>query len=425
MGINRIDLIMEQLIQQTIRDESGKALATLIRLLRDIDLAEDVLQDSLIKAIEKWPLSGIPKNPAAWLIATGKNRAIDLFRHRKLEQGYIQGSIRLFDIYDHFVSQEIAMEQSYFNDDLLRLIFTCCHPGLSVEAQLALTLKTVVGFSLPEIGRAFVANERTIEQRIVRAKRKIKSANIPYEIPEETQLEERLESVLLVVYLIFNEGYMAMSSDSLIRQDLCNEALRLARLIRRLFKGNAEVMGLLALLLFQNSRRGARVDDDGCLVPLEKQNRALWFDQEIQEGCALVEKALRLKSPGPYQIQAAISALHCQAPTASDTDWLQISFLYFELEKFQDTPIVQINKTIAISMVKGVEFGIRSLESMSEYKELKNYLPYHASLAELYRQNSQVSKGLKHFNVALSLASNPAEIKYLKRQIADLSEISS
>lgn len=412
---------MDLLIQQSIKSESPKALATLIRILGDFDLAEDVLQDALVKAVEKWQQDGIPNNPAAWLISTGRNRAIDLFRHNNLEVKYIRENIKSFNVYDKFVQENRQMEHSHFNDDLLRLIFTCCHPALSIEAQLALTLKTIVGFSMDEVARAFLVNERTLEQRLVRAKRKIKKAGIPYEVPDSNHLSERLDAVLGVIYLIFNEGYTASKGDNLIRQDLCNEAIRLVRLIHRLFRGESEVIGLLALLILQNARRGGRVTETGDLVQLEYQDRSLWNQAEISEGVVLTEKALIQKQPGPYQIQAAISTLHCQAKTFKETDWTQISLFYFELEKYLPTAVVRINRIIAVSMVKGVEYGISELESMISSPELSNYHLLYASIAELYLKNNQLQKALPNYQMALKITKNPVEIKHLQSQIDKIS----
>lgn len=410
--------MLEKTLTNTFKVEAPKALATLIRLVGDFDLAEDVLQDALEIAVKKWPQNGIPEHPAAWLVSTAKFKSISRFRRKTVEQKYVQS--RQVEQQGEMKNAEEEMSHSHFNDDLLRLIFTCCHPSLSIEFQLALTLKTVVGLSTEEIARAFLVKTRAMDQRLVRAKRKIKQTNIPYEIPGPKQLAERLDAVLWVIYLIFNEGYTTTQGDHLIRQELCSEAIRLTRLVHRLFRGEPEVIGLLSLLLLQDARREARIDSAGILIPLEEQNRSLWEQAQINEGSQLVEKALRMKHPGPYQLQAAIAALHNEAKVASETDWLQISLLYFELEKYLPTPIVRMNRAIAVSMEEGPETGLRLLENLSSESELQSYHLYHASLGALLQKVNRSDKAKQAYEMALELTKNPAEQAYLQKRLHEL-----
>ncbi|MFN3231468.1 MAG: RNA polymerase sigma factor [Alphaproteobacteria bacterium] len=399
-----------------VRDEGPRARATLIRLLRDFDLAEDVLQDALARAVVVWAERGVPDNPAAWLVTAGRNRAIDMFRRKKKEAEILDG----LPGDETMPDENDFMEAATFRDDMLRLIFTCCHPALALEAQLALTLKTVAGFSLDEVARAFLVAPKTMEQRLTRAKKKISTAGIPYEIPEGKALPERLNAVLLVVYLIFNEGYAATAGDDLIRRELCAQAIRLARVLRDLFGDEPEVMGLLALLMLQNARAEARVSADGTLIPLDDQDRTLWDNDAIARGEALVEAALKLKRAGPYQVQAAIAALHCEAGTPDDTDWPQIAALYDVLEQFLPTPVVALNKAVARGMADGPEAGLALLEAIAEAPEMRSYHLFFSTQGALLEKADRPLEAINAYRAAAALAQNPAEKRHIDRKIADL-----
>ncbi len=405
-----------------IKTESPRALATLIGLLKDFDLSEDVLQESWEVAFKKWPLEGIPKNPVAWLVTTGRNKAIDRFRRKKTEQGFaeqMQMDSEMFENISEFRADD-EDERVYFDDNLLKLIFTCCHPTLSAEAQIALTLKTIVGLSVEEIARAFLMSSRAMEQRLVRAKRKIKLAKIPYAVPGPQQLPERLEAVLLTIYLIFNEGYTANEGEAPIRKELCTEAIRLARLVHRLFRGEPEVIGLLALFLLQDARRKARMDASGNLISLEEQNRSLWNQSQIMQGSILVEKALRLKHPGPYQIQAAIAALHDQAQSAEETDWIQISLLYQELIKYLPSPVVRLNHAVAVAMAENPEAGLAIMEELHDSPELQDYLPYYMALGTLSQKACRIDEARLAFEKAMALTKNAGERIHIQNRLQEL-----
>ncbi len=398
------------------RDEGPKARATLIRLLRDFDLAEDVLQDALARAVVVWAERGVPDNPAAWLVTAGRNRAIDMFRRSKKEAEILDG----LPEEKHVPDEDDFMQVATFRDDMLRLIFTCCHPALALEAKLALTLKTVADFTVEEIARAFLVAPKTMEQRLTRAKKKIRTAGIPYEIPDAKALPERLDAVLLVVYLIFNEGYAATSGDDLIRRELCAQAIRLAGILRDLFGEEPEVMGLLALLMLQNARAEARVGEDGNLIPLDDQDRSLWDREAIAEGEALAEAALKLKHAGPYQVQAAIAALHCEAATPEDTDWLQIAALYDVLERFLPTPVVALNKAVAHGMASGPEAGLTLLDQIQDMPEMKSYHLFFSTQGALLEKAERPSEAIEAYRAAAALAQNPAERRHIDRKISDL-----
>ena len=313
-----------------------------------------------------------------------------------------------------------AEVSQHFDDDLLRLIFTCCHPALAQEVQVALTLKTIAGLTVPEIARAFLVPPKTIEQRITRAKRKIRDARIPYEVPAAAQLPERLDAVLAVTYLLFNEGYNASGSPELIRTDLCIEAIRLARMLSRLFRAEPEVTGLLALLLLQHSRSGARLDTAGHIIPLDEQKRARWDHSLIVEGSALVEKALRQQQPGPYQVQAAVAAVHCEARQAADTDWTQIAELYDILERYQPSPVVRLNRAVAVAKVQGAAAGIALLRTIEDSPEIQRYHHFYAALGALLAEDNQAARACTAYATALSLTQNPSEQAALQRKIASL-----
>ena len=348
-----------------------QALATLIRVLRDFDTAEDALQDAVARALNAWQAGGLPDNPVAWLVATGRRCAIDRFRRRQCEVRHAGALLALAQTQEEQVEPRPA--DRHLDDDLLRLIFTCCHPALAMEAQVALTLRTIAGLSVAEIARAFLVQPKTMEQRLTRAKRKIRAARIPYEVPEATELPRRLDAVLAVTYPIFNEGYNASGSAELIRAELCREAIRIARLLARLFRAEPEVAGLLALLLLQHSRAAARLDGAGNIVVLDAQDRVLWDQPLIVEGRALVERTLRRRRPGPYQIQAAIAAVHSEAVDAAGTDWTQIAELYGLLEVHQPTPVVTLNRAVAVAKARGAVAGLAILDACEDAAELQRF----------------------------------------------------
>ncbi|WP_282605517.1 RNA polymerase sigma factor [Pelagibius sp. Alg239-R121] len=403
-----------------VRSDSRRALATLIRILGDIDLAEESLQDAVAQALEHWPRSGTPQNPLAWLITTARNKAIDRQRRRVLETRYSESQKDLFETLTAEDGMEEAVLGLHIHDDLLRLIFTCCHPALARPVQIALTLKTIAGLSVAEIASGFLVPVKTMEQRLTRAKRKIADAGIPYEVPRPADLPARLDAVLTVVYLIFNEGYSSSGDGDLIRVDLCREAIRLARMLVRLFRGEPEISGLLALLLLQHSRHRARLDSQGHIITLDKQNRSDWDKAMIAEGQSLVEKALHQKRPGPYQIQAAIAAVHSQALDPAQTDWAQIAELYAALERRQSSPVVTLNRAAAIAKAEGAEAGLALLATIEEVTDMRRYHHFHSVRGALLRDCGQVSDAIAAFEQALLLTRNPSELTFLRKQIADL-----
>jgi RNA polymerase sigma-70 factor (ECF subfamily) len=392
-------------VEQVFREESGRAVATLIRLFGDIDIAEEAVQDAFLVATESWPAAGVPPNPGGWIVTTARNRAIDRFRR---ESSRYDRSVRAAGLEP--TDEEIEVDP--MSDDRLRLIFTCCHPALAPSAQVALTLRLLGGLQTPEIARAFLVPEATMAQRIVRAKNKIRAANIPYRIPDDAELTDRLRPVLSVVYLIFNEGYTASSGASLTRDDLSTEAIRLARLLVDLMPDEAEVRGLLALLLLTESRRRARTAPDGALVLLPDQDRARWDRALIEEGQALVRACLRRNHPGPYQIQAAINAVHADAGRAEDTDWRQILALYDQLLRFAPTPVVELNRAVALAEVDGPDAGLAATDGL----DLAEYHLYHAVRADLYARLGRDDETEASYDAALGLVTNAAERAHLERK---------
>jgi RNA polymerase sigma-70 factor (ECF subfamily) len=402
-------------IEAVFREESGRIIATLIRLSGSFDLAEEAIQDAWASAASVWIQQGIPSNPGAWITAVARRKIVDAVRRANTRRE--KGAALLVESETAVLPDFELGEEMVFPDDRLRLIFTCCHPALNVEAQVALTLRTLGGLSTPEIARAFLIPEPTLAQRLVRVKRKIQDARIPYEIPPRHKLPERLEAVRAVVYLIFNEGYSATSGVSLTRADLSAEAIRLGRMLSQLMPEEPENEGLLALMLLQDSRRDARVSPDGHLVTLEEQDRSLWKRDQIAEGLFLVERALRRRAPGPYQIQAAISALHSQALVASATDWSQIVALYDELLRFHDSPVVRLNKAVAIAMAEDLELGLALVDSLAKTGDLANYHLLHAARADLLRRLARNEDAREAYMRALALASNEVERDYLQRRL--------
>jgi len=388
------------------RQEYGRILASLIRVVRDFDLAEDSLQEAFAAALAQWPAQGPPQNPVAWLITTARHKAIDQLRRRELAE-------RKRDDIAALVAQR---EDTPVPLDMLRLIFTCCHPALAPEAQVALTLRTICGLSTEEIARAFIVPTPTLAQRLVRAKAKIKGARIPYEVPGDDELAERLDAVLAVIYLVFNEGYAASFGAKLVRADLCAEAIRLGRLLVELLPAEPEPKGLLALMLLHDARRATRTDDDGAIVLLEDQDRSRWDRPKITEGAALVEQTLRGRPPGQYAVQAAVAALHAQAPSASATDWRQIAALYGVLMSIHPSPVVELNRAVAIAMADGLEHGLALLDTI----HLPGYHLLPAARADLLRRLGRHTEAADAYRQALALVTNEAERRFLERRLAEV-----
>ena len=406
-------------VEAVFREESGRIAATLIRISGSFDWAEEALQEAFAAALAAWPEQGVPRNPAGWITAVAHRKIIDRSRHEKMKRGKeesLRYEIEASKWFEHPVTEEDAMD---FPDDRLRLIFTCCHPALNQEAQVALTLRTLGGLGTPEIAKAFLLPEPTLAQRLVRAKRKIQEARIPYEVPPAHKLPERLAPVQAVVYLIFNEGYAAAAGDRLVRRDLCEEAIRLGRVLCAGMPEEAENLGLLALMLLHDSRRNARVLD-GRLVTLEEQDRSLWDRAEIVEGRALLEGALRGGAVGPYQLQAAIAALHAEAGCAEETDWRQISALYETLLELNPSPVIALNHAVAVAMGEGLEEGLRRIEELRGPGELEHYYLFHAARADILRRMRRFEEAAGSYRQALGLATNLVEQDFLKRRLGEI-----
>lgn len=398
------------------RDESRQVLATLIRLLGDFDAAEEALQEAFAVAMEQWPRDGIPTNPRAWLVSTGRFKAIDGMRRRARYDASLSELAKHLDV---TTSDSSAQEDEHIEDDRLRLIFTCCHPALAEEAQLAMTLREVCNLTTEEIARAFLTKPATIAQRIVRAKAKIRDARIPYEVPPPSELPERLDSVLRVVYLVFNEGYSASFGASLTRADLSGEAIRLGRLLVQLLP-EPEVMGLLALMLLHESRRPARTSANGDLVLLEQQDRSLWNQTQINEGIAFVERALSSKRIGPYTLQAAIAAVHAEASSAEQTDWAQIVALYDVLLRVEPSPIIQLNRAVAVAMRDGPAKGLELVDALLERGELAQYHLAHAARADFCRRLGRNADARVSYQRALAFAKQEPEQRFLRQRLMEL-----
>jgi RNA polymerase sigma-70 factor (ECF subfamily) len=406
-------------LERVFRAESGPVLATLIRLLGDFQLAEDALQDAAAAALETWPASGVPAAPGAWLTTTARRKAIDRLRHLRIVEAKSSELALSLQLDEEARGPQDDLELSPVPDDQLRLIFTCCHPALSLEAQVALTLRALGGLSNAEIARAFLINEAAIAQRVARAKQKIARARIPYEIPGRDSLGPRLAAVLSVLYLVFNEGYLASSQGQLVRTDLVDDALRLARSLSDLLPDEPEPMGLLALMLLHDSRREARVSDQGDLVLLEDQDRTRWNRAQIEEGARLVERALCMLRPGPYQIQGAIAALHAEAAHAADTDWRQIAVLYDQLLRYERTPVIELNRAVAISFAVGPREGLEVLEAIEHTATLDQYAPFHLARADMLRRLDRRDEAQRCYRDALPHAPNEQVRRFIERRLHD------
>jgi len=411
--------MIASILDQVFRRESGRVLAGLIRFTGDFDLAEDALQDAFARALVAWPRDGLPANPGAWLATAARRRAVDLVRRRRTRVAGEITEVSAPQADDEADSGPATV--SGVEDDRLRLLFTCCHPALAPTAQVALALRTLGGLSTRDIARAFVEPEPTTAQRLVRVKQKIRDAGIPYEVPRKGDLPERLASVLACVYLIFNEGHTATGGSSLVRPDLCMEATRLARLVVELLPCEPEARGLLALLLLTDARRPARMDSDGLLVPLEEQNRTLWDRDKVGEGTANLDSALSSRRPGPYQIQAAVAALHAAAPSPDSTDWHQIAALYGALLRHTPTPVVELNAAVALAMAEGVKQGLDWIASLESRGELAGYHLLPAAKADLLRRAGRNAEAAASYRGALALVTNPAERGYLERRLKEVS----
>jgi RNA polymerase sigma-70 factor, ECF subfamily len=412
--------VVRAAVDAAFREEWGRVVATLIRVTGDWDLAEECAQDAFAMALQRWPADGVPRRPGAWLTTAARNRAIDVLRRRTV------GAAKLREVAALSVEPAAGSasgpetDHSGVPDDRLRLMFTCCHPALTLEARVALTLRTLAGLTTAEIARAFLASEPTMAKRLVRAKQKIASAGIPYRVPPAHLLPERLPGVLGVLYLLFNEGYAASAGADLIRQGLSAEAIRLGRVLTRLMPSEPEASGLLALMLMHDARRAARLDVRGDMVPLEDQDRSRWDAASISEGVTVLEDALRRGRPGPYQVQAAIAACHVTAARAQDTDWAQIAGLYGQLARFLPTPVVELNRAVAVGMASGPAEGLRLVAGLEESGQLAGYHLLPATKADLFRRLGRAAEAAACYREAMELASTDTERRFLRRRLAEV-----
>jgi RNA polymerase sigma-70 factor, ECF subfamily len=404
-------------VNEAFRSEWGRVVGYLIRVTGNWDLAEECAQEAFEKALERWARDGVPTSPGAWLKTTARNRALDRLRRVKVGEAKLKEiamTIRVSDGCDE--------DDSGIDDDRLRLMFTCCHPALPVEAQVALTLRTLAGLTTTEIARAFLVPHETMAKRLTRAKRKIAEARIPYRVPAAHRLQERLRAVLAVIYALFNEGYGASAGDELIRKELCAEAIRLGRLLAELMPDEPEALGLLSLMLLQDSRRDARVDAAGDLVTLAEQDRTLWDPIAIEHACHVLDRAVRLRRPGPYQLQAAVAAAHARAPTAAATDWREIVVLYDRLSQIAPTPVVLLNRAVAVAMADGPEAGLALVDELWDAAALRDYHLLPATRADLLRRLGRDREARAAYRQALDLAPTDAEQRFLRKRLAQLGD---
>ena len=409
-------------IDATLTSARPQAVAALLRYFRDLDTAEEAFQEACLRALKTWPQNGPPRDPAAWLILVGRNVAIDGTRRRSKQQP-LPAEELLSDLDDAEVALVERLDDAHYRDDILRLLFICCHPDLPATQQIALALRVVSGLSVKEIARAFLVSEAAMEQRITRAKRRVAEAQVPFQTPSAPERAERLAAVAAMIYLLFNEGYSASGGAAHVRAPLCDEAIRLARLLLRLFQSEPEIMGLTALLLLQHARTAARLDPDGNIVLLADQDRNLWDHKMIAEGFALIDKAMRHRRPGPYQVQGAIAALHSRAIRAEDTDWAQIDLLYATLERLQPSPVVTLNRAVAVAKVRGPAAALAMVEPLAA--QLSGYFYFFGVKGALLMQLGRAKEARVAFDQAIALANTPAEAAHIRTQLDRLMQDST
>ncbi|WP_048648932.1 RNA polymerase sigma factor [Nitratireductor soli] len=406
-------------IEAALTGARPQAMGALLRYFRDLDRAQEAFQEACLRAMKHWPVKGPPRDPAAWLIFVGRNAALDHVR-RDSRNTALPPEDKISDLDDVETDMAERLDDAHYRDDILRLMFVCCHPDLPATQQVALALRIVSGLTVPEIASAFLVGEKAMEQRITRAKRRVAEANVPFAAPDAAERAERLGAVAAMLYLVFNEGYSASSGDSVVRASLCDEAIRLMRLLLRLFPAEPEIMGLLALMILQHARTAARMDADGNAVLLEDQDRSLWKRPLIDEGLALVDKALRHRRPGPYQVQAAIAALHARAARPEDTDWQEIDLLYQTLERLQPSPVITLNRSVAVAKTRGVEAALDLLAPLAE--RLSGYFYFHGVRGAFLSEAGRSEDAREAFDRAISLARTPAEAAHIRMHLDKLSE---